>query len=173
LKRLWEEDRVAIHFPGDTSVLARDSESLDPEQYEKSYDKGAIRTFTELGREGGYVWAQSYVAPRQVKIGYVTGFNEGGEGIKMAHDARWELRGDHYEGRQDGDRATLKTLRMETKKVVERGEAMSLTAAIPRNWPVCRWKVGDRLRALVENDAPKPDWSALSDAEQEAACAEF
>ena len=173
LQRLWEEDRVAIHFPGDTSGNERDSKSLNPEDYKESYDKGAIRAFAELGREGGYVWAQSYVAPRQVKIGYVVGCEEGGEGVKMDHNARWELRGNHYEGRRDGDPATLKTLRMEKKKIVERGEAMSLRAAIPRNWPVCRWKVGDRLRALAKNEAPKPDWSNLSDAEQEAACAEF
>ena len=29
MERLWEEDRVAVHFPGDTANNARDSESLD------------------------------------------------------------------------------------------------------------------------------------------------
>jgi hypothetical protein len=48
LKRLWEEDRIAIHFPGDTSSNERDSESLVPADYEKPDEKGSIRAFAEL-----------------------------------------------------------------------------------------------------------------------------
>ncbi len=39
MERLWEEDRVAIHFPGDTANNARDSESLDLDHYTKRDEK--------------------------------------------------------------------------------------------------------------------------------------
>ncbi len=76
LKRLWDEDRIAVHFPGDTSRNERDSSSLDPADYEKRDERGVIRAFAELAEEGGYVWAQSYVSGT-AKAGYVKGRREG------------------------------------------------------------------------------------------------
>lgn len=112
MERLWVDNRVAVHFPGDTANNARDSESLEPDHYKERDEKVAIRAFRKLCEEGGYVWAQSYVSNR-VKVGYVRGLREGGSGVEFDKDARWHLRGSTYEGRKDGDLATLKTLRME------------------------------------------------------------
>jgi hypothetical protein len=177
IERLWKKDQIAIHFPGETWRHERDSESLAPTEYGSdlsSNAKGAIRAFAELGEEGGYVWAQSYVAPRQVKIGYVKGRREGGEGVKMERGARWELRGKSCPGREDGHPATLKTLKIEEPIKLVSGEPMDLRAAIPRGHAFCRWpSVGSRLRNLVKKETAEPEWSMLSPAEQEAVCAEY
>lgn len=174
LERLWEADRIAIHFPGDTLSNERDSESLDPVDYEEPYEKGAIRAFAELAEQGGYVWAQSYVS-KTAKVGYVRGQREGGEGVVMDRNARWEMRGNYYPGRDDGHPATLKTLQMERVVEVDKGKAMHLRVAAPPSTPFSRWpSVGCRLRHLVDEGPYRPpEWSSLASAEQEAACAEF
>lgn len=172
LERLWEQDRIAIHFPGDTAVKDRDSESLEPSHYKTPHERGAIGAFAELAEYGGYVWAQSYVSDK-IKIGYIRSRVDGG-GESMERGARWELRGDEFPGREDYNLATLKTLQMERVKELPRGAAMHLRAARPRGVAICRWKiVGSRLRDLIDNNNPEPEWSSLSVAEQEAACAEF
>jgi hypothetical protein len=149
-------------------------ESLVPADYEESYEKGAIGAFAELAEEGGYVWAQSYVS-KVAKVGFVKGRLEGGAGAVMDHDARWEMRGNSYPGREDGHPATLKTLQMERVMEIEKGMAMHLRVATPPSTPFSRWpSVKGRLRDLVEEGPNRPpEWSILSDAEQEAACAEF
>jgi hypothetical protein len=177
MERLWAEDRVAVHFPGDTANSVRDSESLDPDRYNKRDEKGAIGAFRELAEHGGYVWAQSYVSDK-AKVGYVRGIREGGRGVEMDKRARWELRGRTYEGREDGDPATLKTLRIEGVGPVGivkvgKGEQMDLRARRPQRSATSRWKVGDRLREVAEGKPRKAAFSSLSPAEQEAACAEF
>jgi hypothetical protein len=93
----------------------------------------------------------------------------------MDRDSVWELRGNYYPGREDGHPATLKTMQMERVVEVEKGKAMHLRVAAPQGIPFSRWPtVGCRLRALVEEGPQRlPEWSMLSDAEQEAACAEF
>lgn len=40
LQRLWEQDRIAIHFPGQTSRSEYDSESLSPTDYGPPNEKG-------------------------------------------------------------------------------------------------------------------------------------
>lgn len=177
MQRMWKEDRVAVHFPGDTANNARDSESLDPDDYAERDEKVAIDTFGELCEEGGYVWAQSYVSDK-VKVGYVRGTREGGKGVEMERSARWEMRGESYPGREDGRPATLKTLRLEgvgQDGVVEvgEGEQMDLMARRPPHVAVSRWKVGERLREVAERRPRTAAFTSLSSAEQEAACAEF
>lgn len=171
LEQLWKQNRIAIHFPGDTSVKERDSESLEPADYKTPNERGAIRAFAEFAEHGGYVWAQSYVSD-DIKVGCVRGSREGG-GESM-EKARWELRGRKVPGREDGHPATLKTLQMEGVTELRRDKAMHLRAARPRSVALCRWGiVGSRLRDLVNRENPEPEWSSLSVAEQEAACAEF
>ncbi|MDP9437380.1 MAG: hypothetical protein M3P49_01305 [Actinomycetota bacterium] len=174
LQRLWAEERIAVHFPGETSCNEQDSESLSPADYGPPHEKGAIGVFAELVEEGGYVWAQSYVSDR-VKVGYVRGRTEGGEGAVMERGARWDLRGKPHPGRADGHPATLKTLPMERVKEVAKKEAMHLRAARPPSVTICRWtSVGKRLRDLIDEGPRRiPEWSRLSTAEQEAACAEI
>jgi hypothetical protein len=177
IERLWEEDRVVVHFPGDTANNTRDSESLDPDHYVKRDEKVAIGAFRELCEEGGYVWAQSYISDK-AKVGYVRGTREGGEGAEMEQSARWELRGKSYDGREDRHPATLKTLRLEgvgPDGIVEvsKGEQMDLMARRPPHVAVSRWKVGERLREVAEGRPRAAAFTSLSSAEQETACAEF
>jgi hypothetical protein len=174
LERLWDENRIAIHFPGDTQNTELDSESLVPADYQEPYEKGAIGAFAELAEEDGYLWAQSYVS-KVAKVGYVKGRREDGEGAVMDRDARWEMRGNSYPGREDGRPATLKTLQMERVVEIEKGMAMHLRVATPLSTPFSRWpSVGCRLRDLLEEGSHRPpEWSRLASAEQEAACAEF
>ena len=174
LRRLWAEDRIAVHFPGETPRNEQDSESLIPADYVPPNAKGAIAAFAELAEEGGYVWAQSYVSNR-AKVGYVRGRREGGQGAVMERGARWDLRGKTYPGRVDGHPATLKTLPMERVKEMEKKDAMHLRAARPPSVTICRWtSVGGRLRDLLDEGPRRTlEWSGLSTAEQEAACAEY
>lgn len=172
MERLWGEDRVAIHFPGNTAENARDSESLEPADYEKRDEKGAIGAFRELAEEGGYVWAQSFVSDK-AKVGYVRGRLEGGEGVRMERGTRWEMRGRSYPGRKDGDPAVLKTVQLEGIVEVGKGEQMDLRARRPQRVAASRWKVGCRLREVAEGSPRAAAVSSLSPAELEAACAEY
>ena len=172
MERLWGEDRVAIHFPGNTAENARDSESLDPADYGKRDEKAAMGAFRELAEQGGYVWAQSFVS-NTAKVGYVRGRLEGGQGVRMERGARWEMRGKSYPGRQDGDPAVLKTVQLEGVVEVGKGEQMGLRARRPRSVAASRWKVGCRLREVAEGSPRAAAVSSLSPAELESACAEF
>jgi hypothetical protein len=62
LLRLWDENRVAIHYPEYRGILRQtDNESKDPEDYEETA-KSAMRCLKELGDRGGYVWTESLVS---------------------------------------------------------------------------------------------------------------
>jgi hypothetical protein len=53
LLRLWEENRIAIHYPDYRGKLRRmDNESRDPEDYTGTA-KSAVRCLKELGDLGG------------------------------------------------------------------------------------------------------------------------
>ena len=67
LKDLWDKDKIAIHFPGEGD---EDSKSLNPEDYKKPSEKGAIKCLLELAKDGGYVWAESRI-DKNAKIGFV------------------------------------------------------------------------------------------------------
>lgn len=67
LDRLWDENRIAIHFPGEAE---HDSRSLDPNDYAKSSDRQAIRCFGSLATNGGYVWAE-HRSQSNIKIGKI------------------------------------------------------------------------------------------------------
>ena len=52
LKKLWDEDRVATHYPGNTSTRRpKDARSIKPEDYEER-DRMAVARLAELTREG-------------------------------------------------------------------------------------------------------------------------
>ncbi len=74
LERLWE-DRIAVHFPGDTSRNERASESRGTHVLRKTDEKDAMGAFVELAEEASYVWTQSYVL-QAAKVRYVRGRRE-------------------------------------------------------------------------------------------------
>jgi hypothetical protein len=170
-RQLWEEDCVAIHYPDEKSGRRdEDSRSLEPEDY-KGKDKTAISRLVELARDGGYVWAESFVSKdKAAKVGFV----EPGTEIEC-RDACWYLRGSSdVPDRRDDYPAVLKTLKLSRGvKSVPRREQMGLRAGKPQQGTIARWNVGDRLADLVEGRPPAQVWANLSTAQHEAACAEF
>ncbi len=178
LKGLWDDDRIAVHYPDPGGHLAeQDSESTDPEHYERT-GKKAMNCLRNLSESGGYVWAESFVSDDgAAKIGFI----EPGTKIQLttdpqvAIDARWDLRGrqEDFPRRSNGNPAVLKTLKFSPTKSVGRQEQMGLRAGKPRQGTIARWKCGTRLADLVKGRTPKEEWSNLSTEQQEAACAEF
>lgn len=170
LKELWDEDRVAIHYPDKASGLEdEDNRSLDPADY-KGRDKTAISRLVELARDSGYVWAESLVSEdKTAKVGFV----EPGSEIERC-DARWHLRGrTDVPKRRDGAPALLKTVKLSRVRSVPRREQVGLRAGRPQQGTISYWNVGERLADLVEGRTPARVWANLSTAQQEAACAEF
>lgn len=170
LEQLWEEDRIAVHYPDTGSRREEeDNRSLDPADYE-GRGRTAMRYLQDMANNGGYIWAESFVSNNgAAKVGKV----EPGTPIEL-REARWKLRGrtDH-DNRRDGDTAVLKTLQLSRPQVVSRHEQVGLRAGRPRQGTIARWNVGTRLEALVEGKTPEAEWANLSTAQQEAACAEF
>ncbi len=163
LDELWTQNKVAIHYPGDGK--GPDSTSIEPGDYHRA-DKGAIRCFKELSKQGGYIWAES---ERQLnaKVGRVNP-----QEYEPSHTTWIENSDDRYQHKADSP-AILKTLQLVDCKEVRPGQAMGLRAGRPRG-TICRWKkCGGRLEALVKGDAPDYAWGDLSPALQEAACAEY
>jgi hypothetical protein len=67
---LWEEHRIAIHFPWDrTGKKRKDSSSIAPDDYEGSA-KRCMRAMVDLARTGGYVCAEHYPY-EQCMLGFV------------------------------------------------------------------------------------------------------
>lgn len=173
LKKLWEEDRVAIHYPDEVSGREdEDSRSLDPMVYKgkNGRDRTAISRLVELARDGGYVWTESLVSENMTaKVGVV----EPGSKIDL-RDARWDLRGrTDVANRRDGDPAVLKTLKLKHVRLVPRRKHLGLRAGRPQQGTISYWNVGDRLADLIEGQSPTHVWPNLSTAQQEATCAEF
>lgn len=169
LERLWDEDRIAIHYPEYPGGLRDvDNGSENPDDYDGTA-RTAMRRLKELGERGGYVWAQSLVS-NNAKVGVV----ESGTEIELC-EAEWR-EPDEQGHRKAGDQAVLKTLKLGGQRVrhVPPGEAMGLRAGKPRQGTIVRWNgAGTRLASFVEGDSPAYEWSGLSTAQQEAACAEF
>lgn len=171
LLRLWDEDRVTIHYPEYPKCLGglrqTDNDSRDPEDYEGTA-QSAMRCLKELGDNGGYVWTESRVSG-SAKVGIV----KPGTDIEVC-EAEWCVP-DGHDHRATGDRAVLKTLRLAEKiATVHPGQAMGLRAGRPQQGTIVRWhKCGTRLAAFVRGEQPDRVWDNLSTEQQEAACAEF
>jgi len=166
IDHLWNNDKVAIFFPnvGDVPPEYEDCTSLDENDYQSIGDKTAIRIFSELNKNGGYIWSE-YRAKRDVKIGKVIT-----NSFKI-YETKWRSGEFNYERK-----AKLKTLQLDKNKVkiIKPYEAMSLRVTTPRQGTIRRWpSVGDRLMRLVENMPEKKSWENLSTFEQEVICAEY
>src|SRR3712207_5768905 len=75
LRKLWDQDRIAIHYPTERSGMGQeDSRSLNPENYygKQGRDRTAISRLVELAKDGGFVWTESFVSEdKAAKAGYV------------------------------------------------------------------------------------------------------
>lgn len=167
LRKLWDEHRIAVHYPGDTEC-GPDLRSTNAADYE-GRGKTAMRYFRDLEENGGYVWAESRVSPGTAMVGRV----KAGTKIEL-YEGTWYVEGS-VPGRKTGDPAILKTLRLEKGSVrfIDRTEHVGLRAGRPRQGTISRWKCGTRLEDLVEGRDTKQQWPNLSTEQQETACAEF
>jgi hypothetical protein len=162
LENLWNQHRIAIHFPGEKSLNsfeAPDLRTLDREKY--GDERKAIDRFLELGREGGYIWAETRVA-KDAMIGKVLSGTD-----PKFYEAEWEAR-------HKGKKAWLKTLRLESVKPVPLNKLRALRAQAPTRGTISPWKnVGDLLERLVEGKDIQPKWNLLLTDTQETLCSEF
>jgi hypothetical protein len=144
LSRLWTNNEIAIHFPGEGE---EDSRSLDPDDYLYERERRAIERLVELAENGGYVWAETRI-DQNVKVGVV----RPGTQIEL-YSAIWTLPNDHrYHGR-GGSEAILKTLRLDRIREVAPYEANNLRTVRPRRGTIMRWRAcGNGLEALVEGE---------------------
>jgi hypothetical protein len=157
MRRVWDADKIAIHFPGEGP---EDTESMNPEDY-KETDVRQVRTFVELARRGGYVWAE-YGPDQETKVGKV----KPGTTPKIVRCA-WR---DRYPGRV----AKLKTIQLTKVKLVPPIRYKYLRACTPRQLTISTWPAaGDRLMAIVEGLRPRRSWGVLVPAQQETLCAEY
>ena len=167
IRELFEDDILAIHYPGDGP---RDSRSCDAKDYKELGAKRAIRAFCSLAKTGGYVWAQ-YPGCRQVKIGTV----EAGSNVDRL-SRRWEATGwtKKRKDREVGDLAILKALKLTRVRTISADRLMMLRAVRPRGSTVCEWHKADgRLAKEVEGEELELRWRNLSPAQQEVATAQF
>lgn len=162
MMELWLENKIAIHY--------KDVDSLDDKDYIKKDatgkevpDKGAkraLRVFTKLQAEGGYVWAE-YPTINRIKVGIVS-------------PERYKKLLKPKPRPNESVNATLKTLRIENPRVIEPHHAMSLKVARPPMTTITEWKaVGKKLECLVKGEPMPEKWGSLSDSEQETVCAEY
>jgi hypothetical protein len=167
LKELYEQRKIAIHFPttnkDKNNIGTEDIESLNPDEYKKTSYCLAIRRFTELAKNGGYVWVE-YRTESDIIIG------------KIKPNSTIEIN-KNYKWRKNPDRiAKLKTLQLDKNKLrfIKPDEAMSLKAARPIKCTISPWKKGNQLRRLFNGENSLPaKWENLSPDQQETICAEF
>lgn len=164
INKIWDQDKIAIHFPGEEK---EDSVSIKPTDYKKS-DRMAIECFAELNENGGCIWAEFYTKD-DVKIGKIRPKSFDLFESTWSRSENLDIR-----RRRKGDKAILKTLQMERVRIIKPYELMSLRVTRPRQGTIRRWKaIGKRLECFVENKPIDKSWDNLSTEQQETVCAEY
>jgi len=164
-QRLWNERRIAIHFPHglDGELPRRDNASLDLSDYHPQKGRPAMRAMTELAKTGGYVCAEYFGHP-QCLLGYVRAASkvdliEGGWGSENG-----------YEGRK----AILKSLRLQRARTVNPCDSAAILLSRPRQGTIMRWRAArNTIENIVEGRRVGASLDQLSDGQQEIMCSEF
>lgn len=164
-RRLWEGDKIAIHFgrhPYVSKKMTRDCSSINPEDYVGS-GKSCMRTLVELASEGGYVCAEHYPHPE-----WMVGFVKPHSKIEKLK-GRWR---DDCELK--GKVAALKALRLTRVKRIDPLDFAVLSVGRPRQGTIMRWHLaGKTIENLVEGRRRRPQLSDLTPRQQEILCSEF
>lgn len=168
IQKIFEQDKIAIHFPGEEE---QDSKSIEPSDYETKNARRAIGSFKELNDNGGYIWAK-YYSTDKIKIGEVQ------PGSFELFPTYWsgERRKPGEAGyRKIGDKAILKTLKMKNVSVLNRSEAIELARGIePMYRTITRWrKIDNRLERRVNHAPFDQEWKSLGTQRQETTCSEY
>jgi len=161
-RRLWDEQRIAIHFPQQKNgkLAAKDNASVNPDDYQGQAKK-CMRIFEELANDGGYVCAQHY--PHEDWLLGLVNPNSKIELFNGKVAERW------------GDRtAVLKTLKLTKCRLVKPLDYAVLAVGRPRQGTMSRWHLaGKTVESLVEHRRSKPQLSDLTPSQQETLCSEF
>jgi len=161
---LWDQRRIAIHFPEDSSGNKdKDSSKLDAESYSGSARK-AMRAMAALAQSGGYVCGR-YFPPYE---DYLVGFVEPKSKIELVEGhwgKKWGL---------EGRLAVLKTLQLTRVKIVKPADYAVIMVGRPRQGTIMKWpNAGKTIENIVEERRSPPSLSDLSAAQQEIMCSEF
>jgi len=159
-QKLWDERRIAIHYPKDLDgeLQSVDNNSLNFDDY-CGVAKSVMKRFQALGREGGYVCAQ-YYGQSDLLLGTIVPNSK----VKLIHGT-WGSSERH---------AVLKTLQLVDTKLLQSTEYSVIAASRPQQGTISRWHaIGDGIAALIENRKVQLSWKTLSPQRQEVGCSEF
>ena len=129
---LWNERRIAIHYPQDAKghLGKRDTESIIPADY-AGKAKSVLGIFTRLAKTGGYICAQYFGKP-ELLIGTIKPDSK----IKLLRGT-WGSSPRH---------AVLKTLALENTKTLHPRDHLILAACRPQQGTISRWHaIGDTI----------------------------
>jgi hypothetical protein len=164
--RLWNERRIAIHFPRNRKGKLskhRDNGSLDPADYRRHEGREAMRALKTLAKRGGYVCAE-YSRHNECVLGYVSPDSQVTR-IRGAWGSRHGL---------DGREAILKSLRLQKVKFVRPCDSASILVGRPRQGTIMRWRrAGKSVENLVKGRRAVPSLDILTPDQQEIMCSEF
>lgn len=162
-RRLWDERRIAVHFPWDLrNDKTKDSSSLNPDAYTGSARR-ALTALVALSTNGGYVCAEHHG-----RTDSMLGFVPPGSPIDLLK-GKWGNR----HGRE-GRTAILKSLRLKKVKTITPIDYAVLAVGRPRQGTIMRWhRAKTTVENLVEGRRLKPQLSDLSPRQQEILCSEF
>ena len=164
--RLWNENKIAIHFPhyADNRNIERhrDNSSLDPKDY-RPRDAGVIARLLELAKNGGYVCAE-YFPRNECLVGYIRPNSK----IELVRGS-WGTLND-LEGRE----AILKSLKVTKPRIIPEASLATILVGRPIRGTISRWpNAKAAIRNIVEGKAVEPCLDLLFPYQQEIMCSEF
>lgn len=162
-ERLWNERRIAIHYPHDRNGKLQecDNSSIDPADYDRG--RHEMERLVALAKDGGYVCAE-HARHNDIQVGWVAPASP----IEIIK-GHWSPRSEYPERI-----AKLKTIRLEKVLVVDPATAVSVLAGRPQQGTISQWHVCQaRVRNMVEHESTAMTLGDLLSGEQEAMCAEF
>ncbi len=166
INKAYTENFIAIQFPHDAhgKLNKKDNPSTNPNDY-KGQAKGAMKAFSDLANDGGYVWADyssENGSPKSI-IGEV----KLGSNIIKKYDT-WKTKDEQARV------ACLKTIKLVNVRKIPFGKLQSLRDSFPRLRTVSRLKKADgKLKEFILTGSLPKKWGSLSVGQQEAACAEY
>jgi hypothetical protein len=143
-RRIWNDRRIAIHFPSDRAgkMRGRDNTSVDPADYSPKKGKKQMKALAQLGSAGGYVCAEHH-GHKRCMLGFVRPQSK----IELIR-GHWSIQSD-YPGRV----AILKTLKLAKVKLVHPTESAAFLAGRPRMGTISPWySVGKLIKAIVKGE---------------------
>ncbi|MGH8092272.1 MAG: hypothetical protein ACREIF_02200 [Chthoniobacterales bacterium] len=160
---LWDERKIAIHFPHDDSGnREKDSRELAPERYSGSARK-AMRALTALADSGGYVCGRYFPPYEDCLVGFVEP-NSQIELVEGRWGKKWGL---------EGRVAVLKTLPLTRTKIVKPTDCAVIMVGRPRQGTIMKWTSAVKtIENIVEGRRSAPAVIDLFVAQQEIMCSE-